>query len=121
MLLRYQHHILKMLEMAKHKSTMLLTMEIPEHEINEEMLEKGDGVAPRRYKLSKRVMYPPKLKYQDIPESDVANPFAAFFSFKQTPAHPDNSELEEMEREKAECEKKGKKSAKRTSDDDMVG
>ena len=122
MLLRYQHHILKMLEMAKHKSTMLLTMEIPEHEIDQEMLEKGNGVTPRRYKLSKRVIYPPALKYQDIPESDVTNPFAAFFSFKQTPAHPENSELEEMERAKAENEKKGKKRSKRPSnDDDMVG
>ena len=122
LLLRYQHHILKMLEMAKHKSTLLITTEIPEHEINEEMMEKGNGIAPRRYKLSKRVMYPPKLKYQDIPESDVANPFAAFFSFKQTPAHPDNRELEKMEQEKAEMEAKGKKKKlKKDHHDGMVG
>lgn len=121
LLLRYQHHILKMLEMAKHKSTMFLTTEIPENEINEEMREKGGGVAPRRYKLSKRVMYPSKLKYQDIPTSDVANPFAAFFSFKQTPEHPNNQELEEMEREKEQETEKQKKRRHRHSDDDMVG
>ena len=113
MLLRYQHHILKMLEMAKHKSTMLITTEIPEHEIDDEMLEKGNGIAPRRYKLSKRVMYPSALKYQDIPDSDVANPFSAFFSFKQTPAHPENSELEELERENSEKEKAEKKEKKK--------
>lgn len=119
MLLRYQHYILKMLEMAKYKSTMFLTTEIPDHEIDEEMREKGNGVAPRRYKLSKRVMYPSKLKYQDIPASDVANPFGAFFSFKQTPPHPDNSELEEMERAKEQ--EKQKKRRQRHSDDDMIG
>ena len=112
-LLRYQHHILKMLEMAKHKSTMLLTTEIPEQEINDEMREKGNGVAPRRYKLSKRVMYPSKLKYQDIPTSDVANPFGAFFSFRQTPSHPDNSELDENGNLQSGEEKQ--------SDNDMVG
>jgi len=120
-LLRYQHHILKMLEMAKHKSTLLLTTEIPEHEINEEMREKGDGVAPRRYKLSKRVMYPSKLKYQDIPTSDVANPFAAFFSFKQTPVHPENSELEEQEKAREAEKETQKKRRHKHSDDNMVG
>ena len=106
MLLRYQHYILKMLEMAKHKSTMLITTEIPDHEIDEGMREKGNGIRPRRYKLSKRVMYPPALKYQEIPTSDVSNPFSAFFSFKQTPPHPDNKELEEQEKAKRPDEEK---------------
>ncbi|MBR2461252.1 MAG: TVP38/TMEM64 family protein [Clostridia bacterium] len=96
-LLRYQHHILKMLELAKYKSTMFLTTEIPEHEIDDELRVKSNGRTPRRYKLSKRVMIPAELKYQEIPTSDVANPFGAFFSFKQTPPHPDNYEAEASE------------------------
>ena len=100
-LLRYQHHILKMLELAKHKSTMLLTTEIPESEIDDELRQRSNGMAPRRYKLSKRVIIPAELKYQEIPTSDVVNPFAAFFSFKQTPPHPENNELCE-EKEKPE-------------------
>ena len=89
-------------------------MEIPESEISEEMREKGKGIAPRRYKLSKRVMYPPALKYQDIPTSDMANPFAAFFSFKQTPPHPDNKALEELENQ-------SKKKDEKNDNDTLVG
>lgn len=97
LLLRYQHYILKMLELAKHKSTLFFTTEIPENEISDEMRAKGNGVIPRRYKISKKIMYPAALKYQDIPTSDVANPFAAFFSFKRAPT-PSDDEVKQKEK-----------------------
>ena len=104
-----------MLEMAKYKSTMFLTTEIPEEELNDEMLEKGNGIKPRRYKISKRVMYPSELKYQDIPTSDVSNPFAAFFSFKQTPVRSEEAADEKKQDD-------GKKEKEQShSDSDMVG
>ena len=105
LLLRYQHHILKMLELAKHKSTLFFTTEIPESEINEEMLKKGNGIKPRRYKISKRVMYPPVLKYQEIPESDVSNPFGAFFSFKKAPPQSNNGKTETQQSDVVENSK----------------
>lgn len=93
-LLRYQHHILKLLEQAKHNTMLLITEELPDGEKSKLLPDAKENRNVRRYKFSHKVVTLAEMKYQDVPKLD--NPFSAFFSHKQTPQQND-AETEKTE------------------------
>ncbi len=81
-LLRYQHHILKLVEQAKRNTMLLITEEIPEGETGASDGEHLRDPDTRRYRFSHKLVKLSPLKYQDVPklENDL---FSSIFKHKK--------------------------------------
>lgn len=91
-LLRYQHHILKLVEQAKRNTILLITEEVPSGEGESSDGKQSRDPNTRRYRFSHKLVKLSPLKYQDVPKLEDSF-FTAFFKRRKAPKQTDAAKV----------------------------